>query len=430
MLALGLAVGVVSAQTPATYKVIEAFNYTNGSDPVGNLVFDGSGNVYGVTAHGGSVAGSFCYNNNGCGTVYELSPNSGGGWKFTLFHTFIGDSANDGALPVSGLLRDAAGNLYGAAPYGGSCPLSIDGCGVVYEISPAAGGGWQAPKILYSFQGSPDGAGPQSTLIFDKAGNLYGTTIAGGSDFGGTVFELSPSSSGEWKETVLYNFNTSNGDGYGPLGGVTFDTAGNLYGTTEVGGAYQTGNCSGGGCGTVYKLSPNGTGGWTESILFSFNGTTGNNPLGNFAVDASGNLYGVTLNGGTNQSCGVYGCGVVYEMARNGSGAWVQRVLRNLPETVGGFYPGPAIDVSGNLYASLYSGTLGQYGIALRLKKSQTAPWPATTLYKFSGAADGGYPTGVALYKGSLFGTTGVGGNTGDCVFVGGSGCGVVFEIQ
>ncbi|MGC1372160.1 MAG: choice-of-anchor tandem repeat GloVer-containing protein [Candidatus Sulfotelmatobacter sp.] len=415
-----------------TYKVLAALNSSDGEGPIGNLAMDNSGNIYGVTAHGGSSQGEFCYNNQGCGTVFEASPSSSGSWNLTLIHTFIGDSENDGALPLSGLTLDGSGNLYGATPYGGSCPISTAGCGVVYEISPAAGGGWQAPKILYSFQGNADGISPQSPLIFDKAGNLYGTTYGGGTGYGGTVFELSPTLSGPWNKTTLYNFKYDTSDGNSPEGGVIFDAAGNLYGTTEVGGADTSGNCSSQGCGTVYELSPNGSGEWSETILLSFNSTDGNNPLGNFAMDSAGNLYGATLTGGPgNDVCGIYGCGVVYEMAKSESGGWSEKLLRDLPETVGGFYSGPALDPAGNLYATLYSGGPGKYGVAFRLAKSSTTPWPLAVLYSFNGEAVGGYPAAGPLFsKGSLFGTTSVGGNTSQCVQSFVSGCGVVYEIK
>lgn len=429
MLALPLVGAVADAQTSSAinYKVIADFDVTNGSDPVGNLVIDRSGNIYGVAAHGGSMSPEFCYQYDGCGTVFELSP-SASGWTLTLIHAFIGDSATDGAFPVSGLTLDASGNLYGATLYGGSCPAS-GGCGVVYEISPAAGGGWNAPKILYSFQGDSDGESPECTLTLDKAGNLYGTTISPAPGYGGTVFELSPKSSGEWTHTILYSFNPNDGDGYNPNGGVTFDTEGNLYGSTRGGGTSINGFCASGGCGTVYELSPNGSGDWKETILYSFDGTSGAYPLGNFAVDASGNLYGVTSAGGTSSNCGDIGCGLIYGMKRNAGSGWTEVVLRDLPAAIGGFYSGPALDSVGNLYAGLISGGPGGDGVEFQLKKSASVPWPAVSLHNFTGGQDGGGPAaGPVVYKGKLFGTAGAGGLIGECAD--GVGCGVVFEIS
>lgn len=222
-------------------------------------------------------------------------------------------------------------------------------------------------------------------------------------------------------------------DDNSPAGGVIFDSAGNLHGTTEVGGANDSGSCSSGpGCGTVYELSPNGSGAWAETILLSFDGTDGNNPLGNFAMDAAGNLYGATLDGGPSPDmCGVYGCGLVYEMTKSGSGNWTETVLLDLPQTVGGFYSVPAIDPAGNLYATLYSGGSGKYGVVFQLSKSAKAPWPVNVLYSFSGGVDGGYPgAGPMFYKDGLLGTASVGGNTSECVQSFVSGCGVVYEIK
>lgn len=434
MVAMALVMNSADAQTPAPpiFKTLAALTTGDGELPVGNLAIDASGNIFAVAAHGGNTTAALCKANSGCGTVFEVSPTSSGSWTISLVHVFD-DAANDGALPESGLTIDSSGNLYGVTPSGGSCSISPYGCGVAYEISPAAGGGWQAPKILYSFQGTPDGYDPLSTLTFDKSGNLYGATQDGGINDDGAVFELSPTATGEWKETILFSFDNSvNQDGYDPQGGVIFDAAGNLYGTTSSGGN-QTGKCSPFGCGTVYELSPNGSGAWTETILLSFDGDDGSEPMGNFVADASGNLYGVTLAGGkvVNADCGGNTCGVVYEMAKNGGGGWTQQVLGDVPESVGGAYSGPAIDSLGNLYATLTSGGMGKYGVVFRLSKSSTTPWPATLLYSFSGGADGGEPlAGPMIYKGSLFGTTGIGGYTSDCTEFDVPGCGVVYEIS
>lgn len=426
-----LAVGIANAQTPTApkFNVLAALRTGDGELPVGKLAIDGAGNIFAVAAHGGNTTAALCKASSGCGTVFEVSPTSSGSWTINLIHIF-GDTPNDGALPLSGVVLDASGNLYGITSSGGSCPISPYGCGVVYEISPTAGGGWQAPKILYSFQGAPDGSGPAGTVAFDQSGNLYATTQDGGTNNDGTVFELSPTTSGEWRETILHSFNASM-DGYDPQGGVTFDDAGNLYGTTSS-GANETGRCSPFGCGTVYELSPNRSGEWAETVLLTFDGADGAEPLGNFAADASGNLYGVTLTGGpvVNADCGGNACGVVYEMVKDGTGGWTQKVLQDLPQSIEATFPGPVLDPSGNLYATIASGGSRGYGVVFRLTKSLTTPWPATVLYSFNGGSDGGYPGGLTTFDGSLFGSTGIGGNTGDCTQFDVQGCGVIYEIS
>lgn len=259
---------------------------SDGSFPVGNLIFDQVGNLYGTTELGGSSIGC---GPGGCGTVFELSPALDGSWTETELYTFCSNYANeqclDGAFPDAGLALDAAGNLYGVTGGGGmnSCAFRTPyGCGTVFELSPPSspGGPW-AEAVLYNFctryadKTCLDGALPQSQLAFDESGNLYGTTWTGGAGgnnstdgccVGGTVFELSYNA-GKWTETILHNFcprgpKSKCPDGVGPESGVVFDESGNLYGTTESGG--RTASLGGG---TVYELSPD-FGAWTETVLY------------------------------------------------------------------------------------------------------------------------------------------------------------------
>jgi uncharacterized repeat protein (TIGR03803 family) len=182
-----------------------------------------------------------------------------------VLYSFQNDGT-DGIDPGPGLISDGAGNLYGTTIGGGAYNW-----GTVFELSPAAGGGW-TEKVLYNFASVPDGANPYWWLIFDAAGNLYGTTFAGGTHNGGAVFELSPAAGGTWTEKVLYSFGNGAMDADAPQAGLIFDAAGNLYGTTEYGGTYYYG--------TVFELSPNGSGGWTEQVLHSFgNGADGARPF-------------------------------------------------------------------------------------------------------------------------------------------------------
>jgi uncharacterized repeat protein (TIGR03803 family) len=229
-------------------------------------------------------------------------------------------SSPDGSLPSGPLIFDSKGDLYGTT-YGGGA-----GYGIVFEVGPSGSGGWKE-TILYTFQGGSDGANPNAGLIFDQAGNLYGTTSAGGANKDGTVFELSPSGSGEWTETVLYSFGASSSDGAFPSSSLIFDGLGNLYGTTQGGGVSSY--CGSGGCGTVFELSPNGSGGWKETVLYSFgaNSSDGSQPNSPLTFDRKGNLYGTTPGGGNScEELLFNGCGTVFELSPNGSGGWTETV--------------------------------------------------------------------------------------------------------
>lgn len=284
-----------------------------GSLPASSLIFDGSGNLYGTTSSSGV----------GWGVAFELSPKSRGGWKETVLHVFK-FNGKDGNDPQGNLILDASGNLYGTTAGGGDCNQQY-GCGTVFELSPKSGGGWKE-TLLHNFNGN-DGEIPYAGLIFDAVGTLYGTTFAGGtgtcsdgSGFSGcgTVFELTPKTGGGWTETVLYSFKGKDGDGSYPTAGVVIDAAGNLYGTTEYGGGVSNTYCVNG-CGSVFKLTPKSDGSWTETVLHSFsnNGEDGTFPLGGVILDSAGNLYGTTYLGG-NGGCGPRnsrpGCGIVFEI--------------------------------------------------------------------------------------------------------------------
>jgi len=268
-----------------------------GPIPNGALTLDAAGNLYGVAEGGGGC---------GCGLVYRLSPpTKKKKWKYLALYTFRGPKHNDGQGPNGDLVFDAVGNLYGTTYTGGSCLW----CGTVFELSPGPTA-W-TEKVLYSFQGPPDGGTPVAGVIFDGAGNLYGTTTSGGSLGWGVVFGLSPNA-GNWTETVLYSF-TGLSDGRYPVGSVTLHNGG-LYGATESGGSTNP-NCEGG-CGVVFELSPSG-GEWTEQVLHDFTfSPDGAMPYGGVISDSSGNLYGTTIYGGDlNSNCSNAGCGVVYEIS-------------------------------------------------------------------------------------------------------------------
>jgi uncharacterized repeat protein (TIGR03803 family) len=248
-----------------------------------SLIMDSTGNLSGTGYEGGT---------HGVGTLFELTHQSSGDWTERILYAFDNNGIDGNYPSTAGLVADAAGNLYGTTLYGGSGCVGGLGCGTVFELSPKAGGGW-TEKILHDFSNISDGTEPYSGVILDASGNLYGTTLGGGATGAGTVFELIRGANGAWREKILYSFAYySHRDGINPYGGLVFDTAGNLYGTTDGGGAY--------GYGTVFELSPQADGTWTEKIAhdFDLNGIDGINPLAGLIIDAAGNLYGTTSFGG------------------------------------------------------------------------------------------------------------------------------------
>ncbi len=278
-------------------KVLYSFN-NNGKDaygPEAGLVFDAKGNLYGTTPFGGNYG---CTYYMGCGTVFELSPSAGGTWTETVIHRFRFRSKGglSGLYPYGGVILDANGNLYGATDRGGAYDQ-----GVVYELSHRAGDAW-TEKVLHSFGEGKDGLGSAASLIFDAAGNLYGTTVSGGAYGGGVVFQLILATKGHWKEKVLHSFSNNKKDGYSLFAGLILDAAGNLYGTTASGGLY--------GGGVVFRLTPARTGRWKETELLNlyFLGKYGAYSLAGLTLDSAGNVYGTASQGGT------YGWGTVFEV--------------------------------------------------------------------------------------------------------------------
>lgn len=252
----------------------------------GDVILDEAGNLYGSIG-----AGAYGY-----GAIAELSPGSDG-WKYRVLYSFCPHSGcPDGIFP-SNLIWDTAGNLYGVAfGGGGSQKCGLDGCGTVFELSPQTGGGRKEHTLhkFGAFHG--DGEGPSSGLLLDSSGNLYGATGGGGSHACGnggcgTVFKLTPGSDGLWEETILYNFK-GGGDGGAALGPLVVDKAGNLYGTTAFGGSAQCG------CGVVYKLTPSSNGKWKYTRLHAFVASDGYEPGVGLIIDSKGNLYGTTAVGG------------------------------------------------------------------------------------------------------------------------------------
>jgi len=256
----------------------------DGIGPWGDLIWDQQGNIYGTTEDGGI---------SGNGIVYELTP-SGNGYTETVLHRFSGA---DGCCSWDGLVSDNKGNLFGTTAGGGS-----NNFGTVFELTYVPGVGW-TEHVIYDFPNVDDGNSPVGGLIFDSAGNLYGTTVGGGSGGGGTVFELSPSGD-TWTFTPLYSFSGPNGVSDGPQKALAMDAAGNLYGTTLGEYTYPYGN--------VFKLIRTGNG-WVYSSLHDFTGgSDGASPESNVSIDTDGTLYGTAQAGG-DMNCGNgSGCGVVW----------------------------------------------------------------------------------------------------------------------
>jgi uncharacterized repeat protein (TIGR03803 family) len=280
-----------------TYRTLYSFKGgSDGSTPVGNIIFDTAGNIYGVTGSGGSQE---------FGTVYELSPGTGGKWTHKVLYDF--SQSPDGNGPNAGLIMDAAGNLYGTTNSGGN-----NFSGTVFELSLGSNGLWNE-TVLYRFSG-PDGSSPRAELIMDAKGNLYGTTFSGGTNSDGVVFELSPSSGGGWSESVLYSF--TGGQDQGLLNApVWMDPKGNLYGTTM--GAVQNVQF-----GTVFQLTPTSTPPWTETTLHTFGqqSSDGTVPAGGLTADAKGNLFGATNAGGNAAA------GTICKLTPGSGGTWNYRV--------------------------------------------------------------------------------------------------------
>jgi uncharacterized repeat protein (TIGR03803 family) len=399
-----------------TYTVLHSFTGVgDGGVPGTNLVMDRAGNLYGTTYDGGTY---------GLGGVFKLA-HGRSGWVLDPLHDF---TATDGSSPSS-LIMGPDGALYGAnsgGGGGGSCGSS--GCGTVFKLTPPATVCksvdclWTA-TILYRFTGQTDGAAPMGVLTYQN-GNLYGTTrfggnvaeCHGGAEEGGcgVVYQLSPFH-GAWTETVLYTFDGSNDGGY-PYGGVIFDPAGNLYGTTSGSSFLGTGN--------VFELSPSGSG-WTETVLANFGPYGGTQPYFPYAGlirDGGGNLYGTTSQGGSSH------LGAVFSVSPS-NGGWTLTSLYSFNGEYGDGRPQLAdlfMDAAGNLYGTTPGGP--GYGNVFQMTPSDGG-WSYNNLYSFTDGSDGGYPLSTVIMdaSGNLYGTTYGGGiqNPQACT----EGCGVVWKI-
>ncbi len=423
-LTLVLAPGAWAA---SKYEVLYSFQGgSDGASPSGRLTFDAAGNLYGATYFGGIDEANCGSGGLGCGTAFKLTPGAGG-WKKSLLYTFCSQSScADGALPTGDLVLDATGALYGTTAYGGGCP-SYYGCGTAFELAPDSKGHWQH-TVLYQFQGGSDAVNPDGGLVFDRKGNLYGTG-GGVTLFQiyiqfGAVFVLTPAS-GSWTEKVLYNFcprdlNCSNG--FSPTAALVWGADGDLYGATYYGG--QESFACDNECGVLFKLTHNSKDEWKENVLHRLVGADGAHPMSGLISDGHGNLYGTTTADGAfgdgtafslaSDSNGHWKYSVLHEFSTGYLGG-------------GLFRSGLVLDAKGNLYGTTWTGGRGNCGgsgcgLVYKLTREPHGRWKYSELYKFTGGQDGGLPSSGLIpdKKGNLYGLT---------EFGGADGYGVVFEM-
>jgi len=415
-LALSLVLILAIVATPPaqaqTLTVLHVFNYmADGEYPLAGLTIDAAGNLYGTTSAGGNGG-------HGYGTVFKLK-HAGSGWVLNVLHSFSGGS--DGSSPQGRVALARDGSLYGTTIQGGSSGKCPGSCGVVFHLTPPP----SAPKsavapwnetISHSFDGT-DGFEPQGDLTFDQAGNIYGTTEQGGSNacyangvYGcGVVYKLIATRDGGWDETLLFAAQGGSA-GSEPIGGVVFDPSGNLYGALQTNGPFNWG--------LIFQLSPSGPG-WKEQPAYIFSGgSNGGVPEAGLIADASGNLYGTTRFGGINS------CGTVFELTPSGPGWSINTLYTFLGQPDGcGPQAKLVMDAAGSLYGTTMFGGQGFGGGAGTVFKLTPANggWTYTSLHDFTGI-DGAYPMSSLVFdaNGNIYGTTTEGGASNG---------GVVFEI-
>jgi hypothetical protein len=421
MRALLCGAAIVALTGPAPAAGLKTlYTFTGGVD--GGFSFAGL-----LPGPNGSFFGTTTLN---AGSVFQLSPPAQGqsAWTLTTLYTFT-DGA-DGNFPQT-LVMDAGGALYGMADHGGTrngvCASGGTdiGCGTVWRLAPPAQGqtAWQF-SVLWSFKGGVDGASPTGGVTFGPSGELYGFTYGGftcGSGVCGGVFRLTPPGRGMngWTETTLYSFKGGTDGGLaGSYGPPVLDANGVIYGVTGIGGNVRGPNCKGYGCGTVFSLSPpaGGQTAWTKSALLVFGGRNGIQPIGGLTLDAAGNLFGGTNEGGRLADCVPgkgypNGCGVAFEVSPAGGGAWQSKV-RFTNAADGGYPFGAPLHVGGTVYATTSGDEVNSFGSLVALKPAG-ATRRAQVLFTFTNDADSSSPTGnLVAQGGALFGTT-VGAGSG-----------------
>ncbi len=377
---------VLASGALAATKYTVLYTFTGGADgglPEAGLILDANGNLYGTAAYGGA---------HGVGAVFELTPNSDGNWTENVLYSFTGGS--DGGYPNAGLIFDTNGNLYGTTVYG---PCTV------FKLTPNSDGTW-TESVIHTLSGS-DGSYPTGGLTFDVKGNLYGMTTFGGNYGAGTVYRLTPNQDGSWTFGLLHSFTMGNDGGYPEHAALIFDDAGNLYGTTADGGK---GNCDwqggGRGCGVVFELIPRAHGSWKENVLYRFlGGNDGGTAIGAL-IERAGSLYGATY------QRGAYAQGNVFKLTRGAKGKWTEKVLHQFKggEDGANSYGGFVFDKTGNLYGTTIAGGGScNCGTVFMLTPHSHGAWIEKVLHRFDGVA-GASPSAWLLPDGhgSYYGAT------------------------
>jgi len=363
---------LVQSMRAQSFNVIHHFTGgADGAGPLNGLMMGAGGNMYGTTSAGGA------YNN---GTVFRIAPTG----VFSTLYSFQGGA--DGSSPQSFLIQDALGLLYGTTSGGGAY-----GGGTVFRIASTT------KTTLHSFGSGSDGSAPLGGLAFDSGGNLYGTTSAGGTHGNGAVFVLSRRGI-LWAESVLYSFGTGT-DGATPYAGVTLDPAGNVLGTTSAGGTA--------GYGTVFELIKAHS--WAESIVYNFqNQNDGAVPYAGLIADGHGNFFGAATEGGSQ------GGGSIFELTPAGSG-WNFTPIQSVPGSgISGTFRNLILSSSGTLYATTHCDGDDSAGSVYELVPGAGGTWTFTQLYSFTGGTDGLYSfSNLVAFGNRLYGTTNQGGTYG-----------------
>jgi uncharacterized repeat protein (TIGR03803 family) len=391
-----------------TFTVLHNFSGGgDGANPHAGLSIDGNGNLYGTTTAGGYFGTLPPCSQAGCGTVFKLA-HTQSGWTSSPLYSFHG---NDGAGPAARVIFGPDGSLFGTTGEGGSARV-----GTVFNLRPpvsickTVACPW-TQSVLWDFVGSPDGANPGlGDVVFDHAGNLYGTTELGGGTDSGTVFKMTPVPAGGWRESINFSFGAEGSHGgESPNAGIIFDSNNNMYTTAVAGGSS--------GCGTVSQLVTAGSG-RNEIVLYSFTCGSYNGPTGGVIFNPAGDLLGTTA------TTGGSGGGNAFELSPS-SGSWSINALHSFTG-VQGSSANLVMDAAGNFYGTTVNDGAYQNGNVFKLSPSNGG-WVYTSLHDFTGGNDGAHSEGQVVMDtaGNLYGTTSNGGAGTAC----GGGCGVVWEI-
>lgn len=368
-LALPLAT-LLAATAPASAQTLDtlfSFSGLTGRNPYAGVTLDAAGNLFGTT-----------YQGAGYGTVFRLSPDGLGGYSHSILLSLTNGT---GIYPTAGVALDAAGNVFGAGNTGGP-----GGGGTLFRLSPDGAGGYVHSNLV-NFAGA-NGRNPYARLTPGASGNFFGTTYLGGSSNNGTVFSLSPNGLGGYTHSTIMSFDSANGRN--PVSELIVDTLGNIFGTTYNGSR-------------VFRLSPDGAGGYTHSTIFTLSFANGVNPAGRLTLDNAGNLFGTTYSGGPNNG------GTVFRLSPDGAGGYTHSTLFAFPQSGDGRNPnaGLLLDAAGNLFGTTTYGGGAGVGTIYRLSPDGVGGYIHTTLFSLTDGT-GVYPYGelASDQDGNIYGTT------------------------